>query len=289
MGASTLRLSRQLRLSPPVEELQGSMTVLATRRLVLIGLGNYTHPLTRHSIGQLLLKNLALRASSDPRFRSSGSPTLSLTKAGGGSKHSAWTTLITLHDPPRPPLELLFVLPKALMNISGPAAVAACAGFLPPIARERTPPPIPLSPPCAPPAAPSAEGGDSAIAAPPARQQQTRRKPPPPPPKPMYRLLTLCDDLDLAPSKVKYQRGGGPRGHNGVRSLSSALSGSRDFHRLWIGIGRPEERSQVAGYVLRPMPREEVHACEFDEASGRGGEVLERAWEEVLRIAYEED
>lgn len=108
----------------------------------------------------------------------------------------------------------------------------------------------------------------------------------------MYRLLALQDDLDSPPSSVKYQRGGGPRGHNGIRSLSASLpgqGGSRDFHRLWIGIGRPEERSKVAGWVLSALPGTEVHKCEIEEGAVRGGEVLEKAWEEVLRVAYEEE
>ncbi|BGP47531.1 hypothetical protein JCM10450v2_003386 [Rhodotorula kratochvilovae] len=159
-------------------------------------------------------------------------------------RHTSWTTRITLSPPPssadQTPLEVLFVLPKALMNISGSTVFAAIDGFLPPLA------------------APSA-------------------------------AITAPDDLDLAPSQVKYQRGGGPRGHNGVRSLSSALRGSRDFHRLWIGIGRPEERSEVGDYVLRPLSRDEVRACEYDEDEGKSGAVLERAWGEMLRVGFEEE
>ncbi|GAA5987263.1 hypothetical protein JCM11641_003386 [Rhodosporidiobolus odoratus] len=238
--------------------------------------------MTKHSIGQVLLKNLALRAVSDPRFRASGSANLQLAKAKNG-KHSSWTTLITLtslQDPPRPPLELLFVLPKQLMNISGPTAAAAFDGFLSPIGRQSTPPPASVEPPAI---------LDTTDEPPPPRRRKS--KPPPPPQKPMYRLLTLCDDLDSTPSSLKYQRGGGPKGHNGIRSLSSALGGgpsSRDFHRLWIGIGRPEERSQVARWVLSPLGREEVRACEMGE-EGRGGMALEKAWAEVLRVAYDED
>ncbi|GAA5911566.1 hypothetical protein JCM5296_007212, partial [Sporobolomyces johnsonii] len=238
----------------------------APRRLVICGLGNWTHPLTRHSIGQLLLKNLALRAASSPH--SSGSATLLATKTG---RHTSWTTRITLAPPEQPALELLFVLPKALMNISGPTAIAAMDGFLPPLAAP------------SPPSAPHPAASDEVS---PAKSDSVKLQLPL---KPMRRLLTLQDDLDLPPLTLKPQRGGGPRGHNGVRSISSALSGSRDFHRLRIGIGRPEERSKVADYVLSALGREEVRACEWDEDKRKGGEVLERAWEEVLRIGYEEE
>ncbi|GAA6041268.1 hypothetical protein JCM8097_001306 [Rhodosporidiobolus ruineniae] len=275
---------------------------MTTRRLVLVGLGNYTHPLTRHSVGQILLKNLAQRALADPRFRSSGSSTFQLTKStssGRFGKHASWTTLITLH--PHAPVaggktdsvELLFVLPKQLMNVSGPTAVAACHDFLPPIARARTPPPPPREATPPPPSAPSADLSSSSTPSPasgPPPSRPKRTKPPPPPPKPMYRLLALADDLDSPPSSLKYQRGGGPKGHNGIRSLSAALpGGSRDFHRLWVGIGRPEERSEVARWVLAPLGREEFRRVEFDDDSGSGGETLEKAWEEILRVAYEDE
>ncbi|GAA5829917.1 hypothetical protein JCM11251_007931 [Rhodosporidiobolus azoricus] len=266
-----------------------AVTSSGPRRLVLVGLGNYTHPLTRHSVGQLLLKNLAQRATLDPRFSSSGSSTLQLVKHD--RKHASWTTRISLTPrfgakryEGKGQVELLFVLPKALMNISGPTAHAAYKDFLPAKAREKTPPPSP---------GPALEvfsltPDDPAVSPPP---QPRKRKPPSPPLKPIFRLLSLQDDLDLPPSKLRYQRGGGPRGHNGIRSLSSPSAlDSRDFHRLWIGIGRPEERSAVAGWVLGPLGREEVNACEAGESEGeKGGEVLEKAWEEVLRVAYEED
>ncbi|GAA5916649.1 hypothetical protein JCM6882_001571 [Rhodosporidiobolus microsporus] len=271
-----------------------SMSAPTTRRLVLVGLGNYTHPLTRHSVGQILLKNLAVRATRDPRFSSSGSSTLQLTKHD--RKHASWTTRITLTPltgsgrlfEGKGDVELLFVLPKQLMNISGPTAYAAFKEFLPPKAREKTPPPPPPPAPPAPAPTPSATASDGSAAPPPPPKK--RSKPPPPPLKPMFRLLSLQDDLDLPPYKLKYQRGGGPRGHNGIRSLSSPSAlDSREFHRLWIGIGRPESRDQVADWVLGPLGREEVHSCEAGEEGGKGGEVLERAWEEVLRVAFAEE
>lgn len=103
-----------------------------------------------------------------------------------------------------------------------------------------------------------------------------------------YSILTLQDDLDLPPLSYKLQKGGGPRGHNGVRSISKSLppSQSRDFYRVRLGIGRPENRSDVAGWVLGALGREEVEGVEWDEERGRGGEVLEKVWEEILRIGW---
>ncbi|MDO5701100.1 MAG: aminoacyl-tRNA hydrolase [Bowdeniella nasicola] len=66
-------------------------------------------------------------------------------------------------------------------------------------------------------------------------------------------LLVIHDDLDLAPHTLRLKRGGGEGGHNGLKSISQALS-SREYARLRIGIGRPPGRQDPADYVLRDFP-----------------------------------
>ncbi|GAA5870924.1 hypothetical protein JCM3774_003482 [Rhodotorula dairenensis] len=254
----------------------------AVRRLLVAGLGNASHPLTRHSVGQLVVKNLAKRARADPSCLS-GSPRLESTRIG---KHACFLTRVTLAPPSRTtdssndddprPLELSFLIPKAPMNINGPSVVAAWENLVP--FTDRLDPP------------PKYHG--AAIQKAPPSPAKRRTKPPPAaaatPRDQLLRLVTVQDNLDLAPSVVKYQPGGGPRGHNGVRSVSAALNSTR-FHRVWVGIGRPHAaRAQVADYVLAPMERDQVRQCEFDndDDDGGGGEVLERVWQEILRIGF---
>ena len=43
--------------------------------------------------------------------------------------------------------------------------------------------------------------------------------------------------------------GGGEGGHNGLRSVATAL-GTKDFQRVRIGIGRPPGRKDPAAFVL---------------------------------------
>ena len=52
--------------------------------------------------------------------------------------------------------------------------------------------------------------------------------------------------------KIKLQQGTSFKGHNGLKSISQELGGFKEFRRVAIGIGRPEERDQdtVASYVL---------------------------------------
>jgi peptidyl-tRNA hydrolase, PTH1 family len=48
---------------------------------------------------------------------------------------------------------------------------------------------------------------------------------------------------------LRVKLGGGDNGHNGVRSMRSAL-GTGDFYRVRLGIGRPSGRQDVADFVL---------------------------------------
>lgn len=62
-------------------------------------------------------------------------------------------------------------------------------------------------------------------------------------------ILIAHDELDLAPGEVRLKCGGGHAGHNGLRDIMNAL-GNRDFHRLRIGIDRPNQRGSSVNYVL---------------------------------------
>jgi PTH1 family peptidyl-tRNA hydrolase len=67
---------------------------------------------------------------------------------------------------------------------------------------------------------------------------------------PIDRVLVLHDEIDLPFGQLRLKAGGGEGGHNGLRSISSAL-GTRDYLRLRVGVGRPPGRMDAAAYVLR--------------------------------------
>lgn len=66
-------------------------------------------------------------------------------------------------------------------------------------------------------------------------------------------LIVLHDELDIDFGQVRLKQGGGEGGHNGLRSLTSAV-GTRDYLRVRLGIGRPPGRQDPADFVLKPFP-----------------------------------
>ena len=74
------------------------------------------------------------------------------------------------------------------------------------------------------------------------------------------RVVVTHDELDIPFGAVRLKLGGGDNGHNGLRSVTSAL-GTRDYYRVRFGIGRPPGRMDPAAYVLRdfaPAERKEM-------------------------------
>ena len=68
--------------------------------------------------------------------------------------------------------------------------------------------------------------------------------------------LVIHDDIDLPFGRLKVQEGRGSGGHNGIRSLESAL-GSNGFWRLKVGVGRPPGSQDPADFVLRRFAKTE--------------------------------
>ncbi len=66
---------------------------------------------------------------------------------------------------------------------------------------------------------------------------------------PTDRLVVVHDELDIPFGTLRVKLGGGDNGHNGLRSVRSAL-GSGEFYRVRVGIGRPPGREDVSDHVL---------------------------------------
>jgi PTH1 family peptidyl-tRNA hydrolase len=73
---------------------------------------------------------------------------------------------------------------------------------------------------------------------------------------PAERLIIVHDELDLTFGTIRLKRGGGDSGHNGLRSVTAAL-GTREYHRVRVGIGRPPGRRDAADHVLGDFSKAE--------------------------------
>jgi PTH1 family peptidyl-tRNA hydrolase len=62
-------------------------------------------------------------------------------------------------------------------------------------------------------------------------------------------VIAIHDELDIDFGRIRLKVGGGEGGHNGLRSVASAL-GTKDFQRVRVGVGRPPGRKDPATYVL---------------------------------------
>lgn len=69
-------------------------------------------------------------------------------------------------------------------------------------------------------------------------------------------IIVMHDELDVEVGNVKYKNGGGARGHNGIRSINNLIG--QDYHRIMIGISRPETNMTVHDYVLSKFNHEQL-------------------------------
>src|SRR6478609_5463589 len=83
-------------------------------------------------------------------------------------------------------------------------------------------------------------------------------------------LTVFHDELDLAPFKVKVKSGGGTAGHNGLRSIDQHIG--PEFRRVRLGIGHPEHKDRVTGYVLGNYSKTEMDPL-ADMLGAIGGET----------------
>jgi len=71
-------------------------------------------------------------------------------------------------------------------------------------------------------------------------------------------ILVVHDELDFSVGMMKLKFSGGHGGHNGLRDIISAI-GTKDFARLRLGIGRPNQSKDVANYVLSDFSKNDMH------------------------------
>ena len=87
-------------------------------------------------------------------------------------------------------------------------------------------------------------------------------------------VLIVCDDVNLPLGRLRVRASGTEGGHNGLRSVAEHL-GTIDYARLRIGVGRGDERRDLADHVLSRFDPEEQTGV--TSAIDRSAEAVE-AW-----------
>jgi len=73
-------------------------------------------------------------------------------------------------------------------------------------------------------------------------------------------IVVIHDDIDLPFGAVRFKRGGGHGGHNGLKSIDDTIG--REYIRIRIGIGKPVHKSQVSDFVLHDFDPSEEESVE---------------------------
>jgi PTH1 family peptidyl-tRNA hydrolase len=89
---------------------------------------------------------------------------------------------------------------------------------------------------------------------------------------PLTEMLVVVDDFALPFGKLRFREGGGPGGHNGLRSIIGEM-GSEAFSRLRVGIGAPD-----GGFIDHVLTKFEVDERQrLDELLDAAADAVE-AW-----------
>tara|TARA_Y100001970_G_scaffold77371_1_gene98342 strand:- start:2707 stop:3267 length:561 start_codon:yes stop_codon:yes gene_type:complete len=73
-------------------------------------------------------------------------------------------------------------------------------------------------------------------------------------------IIVFHDDLDIDFGKIKTKFGGSSAGHNGIESIDKFIG--KDYSRVRIGIGKPNDKIAVSDYVLKDFDDEEKEQLE---------------------------
>ncbi len=84
-------------------------------------------------------------------------------------------------------------------------------------------------------------------------------------------VVVIHDDLDLPFGALRFKKGGGHGGHNGLKSLDAMIG--KEYVRVRIGIGKPEHRGEVVSYVLSSFSLEN-EKC-LDEVINNAADAVE--------------
>ena len=98
------------------------------------------------------------------------------------------------------------------------------------------------------------------------------------------KVIVIHDDLDLPFGTLRFKLGGGHGGHNGLKSTDSLIT--KEYIRVRMGIGRPQNKGEVSSFVLSSFSqKEDSHLSEWiSKAADAVEEISKGDWEKVASI-----
>jgi len=101
-------------------------------------------------------------------------------------------------------------------------------------------------------------------------------------------ILVVHDELDMDPGTVRFKKGGGHGGHNGLRDTIKSLGNNQDCARLRIGIGHPGQANLVSDYVLKKASPsdQQLIANSIDDALRHLPTAVEGQWEKAMTALH---
>ncbi|CAB4393220.1 peptidyl-tRNA hydrolase [Rhizophagus irregularis] len=256
---------------------------MATKRVLLVGLGNYTHPQTRHSIGLLLLDYIASQLNLtwskkksihayttqsitiyiDPSLSSKQTQTKQSKKEKKakkkrwdfGSESDEDTERNIINGDTTEQDENNLIGPSLPQNIS--SAPISPPNTVDPRKFKPKPDPVPLELTLLKPLLLMNHSGKSVSKA--VRELGFSHT----------NIIIIHDDMQREFGKISIKNGGSANGHNGVKSVIDHLK-TDEFRRLRIGIGRPpgeindKTHDIVTDFVLSRVPHNEMETYNSD-------------------------
>lgn len=70
-------------------------------------------------------------------------------------------------------------------------------------------------------------------------------------------LIVVYDDIDLEAGRLRIRQKGSAGGHNGMKNII-LHTGSQDFARVRVGVGKKPDNMDLADYVLSRFGRDEL-------------------------------
>jgi len=106
------------------------------------------------------------------------------------------------------------------------------------------------------------------------------------------KLIVVYDELDLPEGNIRLRPKGTAGGHNGLKSIIEA-TGSGDFGRIRVGIGRPwvnglpsRDPEVIMGYVLSAPPKaaRETLDTAVERACSAVEAVIREGWDAAMNV-----